>query len=112
MKKLETYAEDIRKAENSPGVLANILIEMSADYGTAANNKIRYEVEYSEFYLNNKNLGGEDKVSDKAVQMMFIQKGNGQQMRNNEIYLKGLERLMSNLKAVIRVREGESRNQF
>jgi hypothetical protein len=44
--------------------------------------------------------------------MLFIRDGKGQEMRNNEIYLKGLERLMSNLKAVLRVYESEARNQM
>jgi hypothetical protein len=114
-KSLDDYSKEIRENAEFPNELATILLEMTHDYASVCNMLIPIEVAKMKFWLENKNLG-EKPVSDKTLEMMWMavddEKINGQIQRRAEMYKKALEKLMSSLKAVLREREVEARNQY
>jgi len=112
MKTLSYYAEEIQKRASAPSGLSDLLIEMSADFGTANNNKIILSLKKAEFFINNKGLETEKPLSDAAVNSKFLMTPDGIQFKKNEIYVKALTSLMSNIKAALRSLENEARAQY
>jgi len=114
MKSLKDYSKEMQKNSAFPNKLADILLEINTDYAEVCDKLIPVEVEKMKFWLENKNLG-EKPVSDKTLEMMWMANDsdlNGQIQRRMEMYKKALEKMASNLKAVLRERENESRNQY
>lgn len=112
MKKLSHYAEEIQKRAAFPHELADLLITMSVDFAQANNNKIHYSIVKADYFMKNKGLENEKPLSDKAVESKFLTTEEGKQYKNNEIYIKALTSLMSNIKSALRNLENEARNQF
>jgi len=108
MKELKKYAEEISTAQ--PTQLVNILIEMTADYGEVCDSMIPIERAKMEYWLKEKQLDSDKPVSDTTLRMMWIRDGDGGLERRAELYKKCLEKMMSNVKAILREKENEARN--
>lgn len=112
-KTLKQYADELSKA--NPGELASLLWEMTADYAEVCDMLLPLERAKMDFWITNKKLESDKPVSDKTLDMMWLaEKGdlNGYIQKRAEIYKKCLEKLMSNLKAILRQKENEARNQY
>lgn len=94
-----------------PHKLSTILLSMSADYGKATQDKMAFEVEKADFFIRHKRLGEDKPVSDKMLEMMFIQE-KGNKLIKCDLYLKGLSSLMSAVKTHLRNLGEESKNQY
>jgi hypothetical protein len=112
METLTHYAEEIQNRSSSPHELAELLVFMSVDFAQANNNKIHYSVVKAKFINENKGLETEKPLSDSAVNAKFMTTKDGIEHTKNEIYIKTMTSLMSNIKAALRNLENEAKNQF
>lgn len=112
MKTLTQYSEEIQKRASAPHELSELLIDMSVDFAKANNQKIYYAVSKAKFITENKGLETEKPLSDKAVESKYLTTKEGIECRKNEIYIKALTSLMSNIKSALRNLENEARNQY
>lgn len=112
MQSLKYYSDAILGA--TPGQLTDILIELTTDYAEVCDMLIPIERAKMKFWLENKKLESEKPVSDKTVEMMWMAEPNetlnGMMEKRSEMYRKAVERIMSNVKAIIRHKEAEARN--
>lgn len=111
MKTLKEYADMIQEYASLPAKLADLLVEMTHDYGEVCDSLIPVERVKMAFWLEHKKLESDKPVSDKTLEMMWIKDGQGELQRRMELYKKALEKMMSNLKAILREKEHEARNQ-
>lgn len=114
MKNLAQYSKLIQEYHGQPHNMANLLTEMSGDYSEASDYLMRLERKFADFYNVKKFMvpEGEKVPSDKGIEMLFMKEGDGIKMQEYEMYRKTLERLQSNIKAVLRVYESESKNLY
>ena len=111
MKPLSYYAEEISTA--TPGQLTELLIEMTHDYATVCDELIPIERAKMAFWLEHKKIDSAKPVSDKTLEMFWmavVTEPNGVLQRRMELYKKALEKLMSNVKAILRQKENEAKN--
>jgi len=113
MKSLAEYSKLIQEYQGKPHQMADLLYEMSGDFGEASNNLMKLERNFADFYNVKKYMvpQGEKQPSDRGIEMLFLKEGDGMKLQSTQMYIKTLGRLMSNIKAVLRVYEIESRNQ-
>ena len=83
---------------------------MTSDYGDVCESQLPIEVARMDFWVKNKKLEDDKPVSDTMLKMMWIKDGKGELERRMEIYKKALEKMMSNVKAILRQKEVEARN--
>lgn len=110
MKTLSHYSKKMIEFQERPHDLSILLIEMSADYGSALDGKMAMEVEKADFWIQNKKIQQEKPVSDKTLEMMFLAMGSGKKLNNRDLYIKGLSSQMSAVKSHLRNLETEMRN--
>ncbi len=109
MKSLKEFSNEIATAQ--PEKLVETLIEMTANYGEVCDSMIPIERAKMDFWLENKKLDSEKPVSDTTLNMLWMRDGDGQLERRMELYKKALDKMMSNVKAILREKEHEARNQ-
>lgn len=112
MQTLTKYSEEIQKRATRPHELAALLIDMSVDFSQANNQKIHYAVAKAKFFTENKGYEKEKPLSDAAVESKFLTTKEGLEFKKNEIYIKVLTSLMSNIKAALRNLENEARGSY
>lgn len=114
MKSLNQYSKEIQTAQ--PSQLVSILTEMTVDYAGVCDMLLPLKTAKMNFWLENKKLTSEKPVSDKTLEMMWLgkedEKLNGILQERAEMYKKCLEKMMSNLKAILREKETEAKNLF
>lgn len=114
IKSLRKYSEELQEA--TPSQLSDILTEMTVDYAEVCDMLLPLERAKMNFWLEHKNLQSDKPISDKTLEMMWMsekdEKVNGILQKRMEIYKKALEKMTSNVKAILREKEHESRNQF
>lgn len=111
MKTLEHFAEKIIEYQSLPHNLSALLLEMSADYGTAIQEKMELEMKRADYFIQNKKLGSEKPVSDTMLQALFLRDGEGKKLLRCDLYLKALASMMSACKTHIRNLQTEANNQ-
>jgi hypothetical protein len=112
MKNLKYYGDKIYDFKDMPQQLANTLVEMTKDYGELIDEQLPLERRRMDFFIEHKGLDKEKPISDKMLDALWMKNGDGVLERRMSMYKKGLEKMMSNLKAILREKEQESRNQF
>lgn len=108
MKKLKEYADQIHNTQ--PQQLYVILQNMTHDYGEVCDDLIPLERKKVDFFLAHKGLDQEKPKSDTTLDMMWKKDGDGILQMRMEMYKKALEKMMSNVKAMLREAEVQSRN--
>lgn len=110
MKTLKQHADDVFKNKDMPTKLADVLVKMNQDYGELCDDLLPIERKKMDFWLEHKDAYAEKHISDKTVEAMWLQKGDGVLERRMEMYKKALEKMMSNVKAILREKENQARN--
>lgn len=110
MKTLKQHADDVFKNKDMPTKLADVLVKMNQDYGELCDDLLPIERKKMDFWLEHKDAYAEKPLSDKTVEAMWLQKGDGVLERRMEMYKKALEKMMSNVKAILREKENQARN--
>lgn len=110
MKTLKQFADELHLYRNAPQKLVEILIDMTRAYGIICDDLLPIERKKMDFFLEHKDAYAEKPLSDKTVEAMWLQKGDGVLERRMEMYKKALEKMMSNIKAIIREKEMQARN--
>lgn len=94
----------------SPPRLADILIELNAEYAQLSDEIMNLVIKKSDFWLAHKKIDSAKPVSDPTVKMMWLGTQEGKDLLFKEAKLKGIEKIMSNVKSVLRQREIEVRS--
>lgn len=110
MHTLKEFGDLVYKNKDMPTKLADVLVLMNQDYGELCDDLLPIEREKMNFFLEHKDAYAEKPLSDKTVEAMWLQKGNGVLERRMEMYKKCLEKMMSNVKAILREKENQARN--
>lgn len=112
MESLKWYSEEIQRRSDDPHGLSGLLVKMSVDFASAANSKIKLSVARADFFMKHKKAESEKPLSDRTVESMYLLTPEGVEHKKNDIYLKALTTLMSNLKSALRNAESEAKNQW
>lgn len=112
MKNLKYYGDKIYEFKDMPQQLANTLVEMTKDYGELIDEQLPVERRKMDFFIERKGLNTDKPISDKMLEAYWMKDGDGALEKRMSLYKKGIEKMMSNLKAILREKEQESRNQF
>lgn len=110
MKTLKEFGDLVFTNKDMPTKLADVLVQMNKDYGELCDDLLPIERAKINFFLEHKDAYADKPLSDKTVEAMWLQKGNGVLERRMEMYKKALEKMMSNVKAILREKENQSRN--
>lgn len=93
-----------------PTKLVDVLVLMTQDYSELCDDLLPIERKKMDFFVENKKIYSEKPLSDKVVDAMWMSKGNGVLEARMSMYKKALERIMSNVKAILREKEVQARN--
>ena len=108
---LSYYSQKIQEYKELPHYLSELLIDMSTDYGMVTQKKIESEIKKAQFWIDNKHLDSEKPTSDTMLEAMYLLVDGGESNRV-KLYLKTLERLMSSVKAHLRILSEEAKSQL
>lgn len=107
---LEYYAKNLENYANIPPKLADLLIEMTSDYGSVSDMLIPIKQEETKYWLKMKE--SDKKLSNNTIQMMWSAEEGGALQFRMDMYQKGLDKMMSNLKAILYEKRKEAENSF
>lgn len=110
MKTLTEFAKEVLLYKNNPHKLAEIHIEISADYAFMADVRKDLELEKAEFWQCKE--AGEKPLSDTAVEAKWRIMEGGKKEIKLKWEMRGLEKLMSAIKTSSVVNAIESRGSF
>ena len=92
----------------TPGRLAEIGVELSGYYANLAERYSNLEVEYPDRWTELRSVH----KTDKATDMAFSASPEGKEMTKLKWQLRYIEKAISSINRLLRVKEGESRNMF
>lgn len=122
MKTLKELAKEVYNARNLPHVLADLHIELAAQYSQMNDEWVEIQLKKADFWQVKENVDvpkadgsgvtmpRPKPLSDKAVEMMWIQTEEGKSELKVKYGLKSLERLMSAVKSSLVNATIEARN--
>lgn len=107
---LKYYSKKMIEYKDYPHTLNELLLEMSHDYGQVSDETIPVRQKRMEFFIEHKKLDSKKPLSDTILEAMWMRDGDGQLEERQKLYLRGLEKIMSNVKAFIRQKQTEMYN--
>lgn len=128
MKTLQELAKEVYNARNLPHVLADLHIELATIYSQMNDEWVEIQLKKADFWITKDYEGDGSKkydvdgklvdnlhkrekpLSDKAVEMLWIQEEDGKRELKVKYGLKSLERLMSAVKSSLVNATIEARN--
>lgn len=110
MKTLKQFADQFNKHKDHPRELKECLGEQTVAWAEVVDMLLPIRRKRMDFFIENKKIYAEKPLSDKTVEAMWLAKGDGVLERRMEMYKKALEKMMSNIKAIIREKEMQARN--
>lgn len=111
-KSLAEYSKAIQASKDFPSELANILLDMTYDYAQVSDESLPILRKKMEFFVEKKDLGASKPLSDTYLKALWMKDGEGMIEERQTLYKKSLEKMMSNIKAVLRQREMEARTMM
>lgn len=104
MKTLKELAKEVYNARSLPGVLADLHIELAAQYSNMSEEWVEIQISKALFWANKdydmKECKPREKpLSDRQVEMMWLQKDEGIREIRLKYGLRSLEKLMSAVKS-------------
>lgn len=108
MNRLTEILQQIQEPGTTPGTLSASLMYLSADYSKKTDELQQLLVLKATSWPRYRKDAGSDKQADKA----WDSTPDGIMEMGLRLQLKSLEKLMSAIKAHLRVKETEARNQF
>lgn len=108
---LQQFSEDIISHKDSPSQLSEDLLEMTAKYSYLSEEWKPLKLRKNTFWVQTK-YDGEKKKSDKEVELLWGATEDGQNEVRLVLEMKALEKLMSSVKAFLRVAENEAKNNW
>ena len=105
---LREVLEKLRNPATSPGELSEIQLHLSADYASKSVDLQEILVLKASRWPELRELKGSDKQADRG----WDATPEGVQEMGLRLQLKSCEKLMSSIKAHLRIKETEARNQF
>jgi hypothetical protein len=115
MKKLSELAKEVYNARSLPGVLADLHIEIASIYANMSEEWVEIQISKALFWATKdydmKECKPREKpLSDKQVEMMWLQKDEGIKEIRLKYALRSLEKLMSAVKSSLVNATIEARN--
>lgn len=123
MKTLSELAKEVYNARSLPGVLADLHIELAAMYSNMNDGMMKVQLEKADFWQIKdfepertdtfpivKLTEREKPISDKQVEMLWIQTPGGKKEIKLKYALRSLEKLMSAVKSSLVNATIEARN--
>ena len=115
MKKLNYYADQLNKAKQSPGLLADLLSDMSIDYAYLSEQHLRYKLVKADWLADAKYYTLVDGVktklekplSDLGVESKWRTTEKGKEEYELKFMTAKLEKLMSNLRSILSQKKQE-----
>lgn len=92
MKSLTDYATDVYKARNMPGELSDLHIELASVYAQISDQLKDLKIEKAIFW------NGKGELSDKAMEMKWLQVDGGKKEVRAKYTLDALEKLIGAIK--------------
>lgn len=111
MKTLSQFAKEVLEKKDQPHALADLLLEMSAKFCLVSDTYKKLRIAKDVFWQVNKIMHEGKAPSDKELEIKWHATKEGERELRATIETKSLEKLMSSVKAYLRVLEVESRNQ-
>jgi hypothetical protein len=111
MRSLQEYKLEIDRIKSSPGALANLNVEMSADYAFYSEMFGELELERASFF-NTVKFADDKPLSDSACEAKWLLEENGKKWMMTKRYLRGLEKMQSAIKNLTYVANQEAHNQY
>lgn len=117
-KTLSEYSAEIEKSQQAPGLIANLLSEMSAHYSYLSEKHTRYKIVKADWTNKAKFYTLQDGVevelerplSDKSVEAKWLGTEYGKEEYRLKYNIKVIEKLMSNLRSILSQRKAEVNN--
>lgn len=107
---LQYYSDSLEKFKDIPPKLSDLLVEMTSDYGSVSDMLIPIKEEETKYWLKTKQA--DSKLSNNTIQMMWNGEEGGSLQYRMELYQKSLDKLMSNLKAILYEKRQEAKNNY
>ncbi len=85
---------------------------MTMDYAQVSDESLPVLRKKMEFFVKNKNFDSSKPTSDTMLKALWMKDGEGMLEERQNLYKKSLEKMMSNIKAVLRQREMEARTMM
>jgi hypothetical protein len=111
MKTLKQYQEEVNQVRNNPGLLANLNVEMSADYARYSEMYGELEIERAG-YFNTIKFADAKPLSDPACEAKWLCEKRGKEWRRAKSKMRGLEKMQSAIKNLTYVANQEAHNQY
>ena len=111
MKTLKEFQKEVKLSQNNPGALANIAVEMSADFARYSEIFGELEIEKAGFFDKVK-FADEKPLSDSACEAKWLLEEQGKKWMMVKRYLRGIEKMLSAIKTLIYNAQQEAHNQF
>lgn len=111
MRTLKQYQEEINKLKNSPGALANLNVEIAADYAFSSEIYGKLEIMKAKFIVQKK-YSEEKPLSDVACNSFWLLEKEGESWRKVRSHMKGLEKIGKAISNLNYVATNESKNNF
>lgn len=108
METLSELAKKVYNARGNPGMLAELHITLATQYATMSENMMETQLKKADFWQIKDS--GEKPLSDKQVEMKWLQTDDGRMEIKLKYVLRSLEKLMSAVKSSLVNATIEARN--
>lgn len=108
VKSIDEWGRLVYSNSQNPGLLAEINVQIAGYYAYLTGEYIKTKFLYSEFYKKKK--FGDEKVSDKAIEMLWLLESDGVKWYTLKKELRAYEQLMSAVKTATIVANQEQKN--